>query len=166
MKFLTVLSLVLFSSFFTANAESGIYDVQNNALLLPGTIQFNAHAYDVKNTNDPMLDFVAQYMKDRPYITKLRIEGHVFSEKSPAENVKLSLQRAAMISYYLTTKGIDCSRLLPVAFGDTKPIAPTDECNLSFNTRIDFFNAEVNHKAVQGNAVDGFAVKVFEPCDQ
>ncbi len=141
------------------------YEVQNNALVLPADIQFDTHAYDVKDASDPMLDFVAQYLKDKPYITKLRIEGHVYSEKSPEENIKLSLQRAAMISYYLTTKGIDCSRLIPVAFGDTKPIAPVDECNLTYNTRIDFFNAEMNHKAIPGNALDGFALKVFEPCE-
>ena len=156
--FLTVLSSKLF-------AENS-YQIQNNALVLPASIQFDTHAYDLKNeADDPMLSFVAQYLKDKPYITKLRIEGHVYTEKSTEENIKLSLQRAAMISYYLTTKGIDCSRLMPVAFGDTKPVAPTDECNLTYNTRIDFFNAEINNKAVAGNAVDGFAPKVFEPCE-
>ena len=149
---------------FGLHAENA-YEVQNNALVLPADIQFDTHAYDVKDASDPMLDFVAQYLKDKPYITKLRIEGHVYSEKSPEENIKLSLQRAAMISYYLTTKGIDCSRLIPVAFGDTKPIAPVDECNLTYNTRIDFFNAEMNHKAIPGNALDGFSLKVFEPCE-
>lgn len=149
---------------FSVFAENS-YTVQNNALVLPGSIQFDQHSYDVKSPSDPMLDFVAQYLKDKPYITKLRIEGHVYSEKSTDENMKLSLQRAAMISYYLTTKGIDCSRLLPVAFGDTKPVAPVDECNLTYNTRIDFYNAEMNNKAVAGNAVDGFALKVFDPCE-
>ena len=157
-----IIALLLVS--FQLVAENA-YEVQNNALVLPGDIKFDTHAYDVKNESDPMLDFVAQYLKDKPYITKLRIEGHVYSEKSPEENIKLSLQRAAMISYYLTTKGIDCSRLIPVAFGDTKPIAPVDECNLSHNTRIDFYNAEMNYKCVAGNSEDGFALKVFEPCE-
>ena len=162
MKSIILVFMLASSSLFAENA----YKVQNNALVLPCTIQFDAHAYDVKEeANDPMIDFVAQYLKDKPYITKLRIEGHVYSEKSPEDNIKLSLQRAAMISYYLTTKGIDCSRLMPVAFGDTKPVAPTDECNLEYNTRIDFFNAELNNKAVAGNAVDGFALKVFDPCE-
>ncbi len=104
-----IIALLLVS--FQLVAENA-YEVQNNALVLPGDIKFDTHAYDVKDASDPMLDFVAQYLKDKPYITKLRIEGHVYSEKSPEENIKLSLQRAAMISYYLTTKGIDCSRLI------------------------------------------------------
>ncbi len=160
-KLLFTFILFLFSHSFGENP----YKLQNNALVLPLSIKFDQHAYDVKDASDPMLDFVAQYLKDKPSITKLRIEGHVYSEKSTDENIKLSLQRAAMIGYYLTTKGIDCNRLLPVAFGDTRPIAPTDECNLAFNTRIVFFNAEMDNKAIAGNAVDGFALKVFEPCE-
>jgi OOP family OmpA-OmpF porin len=141
------------------------YTIRNNALLLPAQIQFDLHAYDVKDTLDPMLDLVADYLKENPGITKLRIEGHVYTEKTPEANIKLSLQRVAMVSYYLTTKGIDCSRLLPVAFGDTKPVAPVDECNVMHNTRIEFVNAEMYNRAVQGMAVDGFALKVFDPCE-
>lgn len=141
------------------------YTIFNNALVLPASIQFDLHAYDVKDTLDPMLDLVADYLKENPSITKLRIEGHVFTEKSAEANIKLSLQRVAMISYYLTTKGVDCSRLVPVAFGDTKPIAPTDECNVLTNTRIEFVNAEMYYKALPGTAVDGFAPKVYDPCN-
>src|SRR3954470_6809963 len=104
--FLLLLSAILSSSIFAKSS----YTVQNNALVLPGTIQFDQHNYDVKDTLDPMLDLVAQYLKENPSITKLRIEGHVYTEKSPEANIKLSLQRAAIISYYLTTKGIACNR--------------------------------------------------------
>jgi OOP family OmpA-OmpF porin len=164
MKKLKLFILLIALTSMSALAKNS-YTVQNNALILPENIQFAIHAYDVKNDKDPMLDFVAQYLKDRPFITKFRIEGHVYTERTQDENIKLSLQRAAMISYYLTTKGVDCSRLVAVAFGDSKPVAPVDECNTNINTRIDFFNAEVNHKAVFGNAVDGFAPKVYEPCE-
>lgn len=141
------------------------YSILNNALVLPEDIQFEQHAYDVKNPDDPMLDLVAQYLLERPDITKLRIEGHVYTEKTPEQNMKLSLQRAAMISYYLTTKGVDCSRLLPVAFGDTRPVAPTDECNLHVNTRIDFYNAELNSMLL-GMSADGYALKIYNPCEE
>ncbi len=141
------------------------YSILNNALVLPEDIQFEQHAYDVKNPDDPMLDLVAQYLLERPDITKLRIEGHVYTEKTPEQNMKLSLQRAAMISYYLTTKGVDCSRLLPVAFGDTRPVAPTDECNLHVNTRIDFYNAELN-RMLLGMSADGYALKIYNPCEE
>lgn len=153
-------------SIFSMNvwAESA-FNIQNDALILPNSIQYDLHDYDVKDENDPMLDLIADYLKDRKYITKFRIEGHVYTEKTPEENMKLSLQRAAMISYYLTERGITCDRLVPVAFGDTKPVAPTDECNINNNTRISFYNAEINNMAIYGKAVDGFAVKTFNPCE-
>ena len=53
------------------------YSILNNALVLPEDIQFEQHAYDVKNPDDPMLDMVAQYLMHRPEITKFRIERHV-----------------------------------------------------------------------------------------
>lgn len=157
--------LLILVIFATKVYGADSYKIQNNALVLPTNIKFDQHDYDVKDTEDPMLKLVANYLIARPDITKLRIEGHVYTEKSPEENMKLSLQRAAIVSYYLTTKGVDCSRLVPVAFGDTKPVAPTDECNLANNTRVTFFNAEQNYMAVSGNAVDGFALKVFDPCE-
>ncbi|MFM2283697.1 MAG: hypothetical protein RL222_1201 [Bacteroidota bacterium] len=160
-QILTVFMLLL-SGVVMAGSK---YSILNNALVLPEDIQFEQHAYDVKNPDDPMLDLVAQYLMERPDITKLRIEGHVYTEKTPEQNMKLSLQRAAMISYYLTTKGVDCSRLLPVAFGDTRPVAPTDECNLHVNTRIDFYNAELN-RMLLGMSADGYALKIYNPCEE
>ncbi len=160
-QILTVFMLLL-SGLAMAGSK---YSILNNALVLPEDIQFEQHAYDVKNPDDPMLDLVAQYLMERPDITKLRIEGHVYTEKTPEQNMKLSLQRAAMISYYLTTKGVDCSRLLPVAFGDTRPVAPTDECNLHVNTRIDFYNAELN-RMLLGMSADGYALKIYNPCEE
>jgi OOP family OmpA-OmpF porin len=156
--------VLLFSSLVYAESSNNI-EYYTYSVDLPTTIQFDQHAYDVKDTLDPMLNFIADYLKEKPSITKLRIEGHVYTEKSPEDNLKLSLQRAAMISYYLTEKGIDCQRLVPVAFGDTKPIAPLDECNLLTNTRIGFYIAELNNKTTTGNAVDGYAKKRFNPCE-
>ena len=60
-KWIFVLLMLFSFSVFAENA----YKVQNNALVLPVSIQFDSHAYDVKNTSDPMLDFVAQYLKDK-----------------------------------------------------------------------------------------------------
>lgn len=162
MKYLIVLIMVLSGMAF---AESSLNTYTTNPLPLPMPIQFDKHQYDVKDTLDPMIDYVAEFLMEKPNVTKLRIEGHVYTERTSEENMKLSLQRAAMISYYLTTKGIDCSRLLPVAFGDTKPVAPNDECNLQNNTRIGFYIAELNHKQVIGDVIDGCASKKFNPCE-
>lgn len=138
------------------------YTIENNQLILPQPIEFTLHANDVKDPADPMLDHVANYLKEKSYITRLRVEAHVFTEKTPAENLSLSLQRAALISYYLTQRGIDCQRLVPVGFGDTKPV---DTANALVNTRIEFHNAELNGHAIGGMPIDGSAIKRFDPCE-
>jgi hypothetical protein len=138
------------------------YALEDNKLVLPRCIEFPAHGNDVKDTSDAMLEYVAQYLRDKPYITKLRVESHVFTEKTPTENLSLSLQRAALVSYYLTQKGIDCNRLVPVAFGDTKPVDTTGSV---INTRLEFFNAELNGQSIGGMPVDGAALKKYNPCE-
>jgi OOP family OmpA-OmpF porin len=138
------------------------YLIENNQLVLPQPVVFIPHANDVKDLSDPMLDYVAEYLKEKAYISTMRIESHVFTEKTPAENLSLSLQRAALISYYLTQKGVDCQRLLPVGFGDTKPI---DTANVQINTRLEFHNAALNGHAISGMPLDGSALKTFDPCE-
>ena len=61
-KWLFIL-LVIFS-FPVLGADA--FKVQNNALVLPKDIQFDSHGYDVKDTLDPMLRFVANYLITRP----------------------------------------------------------------------------------------------------
>ena len=155
--------LLLFGVCFVLYVWGGtLYTIENNQLVLPQPVAFLTHANDVKNPADPMLDYVAQYLKEKPYITKFRIESHVFTENTTAENLSLSLQRAALISFYLTQKGVDCNRLVPVGFGDTKPVDSTDAL---VNTRLEFYNAELNGHAINAMPVDGAAIKRFDPCE-
>ncbi|HNF48975.1 MAG TPA: OmpA family protein [Chitinophagales bacterium] len=153
---------IMISAFSKAG---NMFTVTNNELVLPNVIGFDAHAYDVKSENDPMLDYVAEYLLEHPNVTKFVIEGHAFTEKNASDNMKLSLQRAAMVSYYLTERGVSCDRLAVIAYGENKPIAPTDECNLLVNTRINFINLEFNNKPVQNYHPDPVSTKEFNPCD-
>lgn len=158
-----VFAFILFAA-LTSKAGN-MYTVTNNELVLPKVIEFDAHAYDVKNEKDPMLDYVADYLNEHPNITKFVIEGHAFTEKSAELNMKLSLQRAAMVSYYLTERGVSCDRLTVIAYGDNKPIAPTDECNILVNTRINFLNLEFNKKPVLSYSPDPSSTKIFNACE-
>ena len=61
-------------------------------------------------------------MKEYPN-AEFHIEGHTDSQGSKAYNEKLSRERAASVMNYLTTKGIDASRLTSEGYGELRPIA-------------------------------------------
>ena len=70
---------------------------------------------------------------------RLRIEGHTDNVGQPAENLKLSEERAEAVKQYLASKGVDPARLEAVGRGDTAPIADNaSEKGRALNRRIEF----------------------------
>ena len=67
-------------------------------------------------------------MKENPTL-KIQINGHTDNVGKPADNIKLSNDRAQSVVKYLVTKGIDIRRLSFRGFGADQPIASnqTDE---------------------------------------
>ncbi|MGI9606496.1 MAG: OmpA family protein [Acidimicrobiales bacterium] len=70
----------------------------------------------------------------------VEIHGHTDADGEATDNQRLSHERAEAVVFALTTRGIDGSRLTPVGFGESDPIAPniTDEGRAK-NRRIEFF---------------------------
>ena len=69
------------------------------------------------------LDRWVAFFLDNPEITA-EIYGHADSTGPTVYNQKLSERRAKAVVDYLVAKGVDSSRLSPVGFGETTPIAP------------------------------------------
>lgn len=68
---------------------------------------------------------------------KLRIEGHTDNVGDKAANLKLSNARAAAVAAWLTSKGIDATRLTTAGLGDTQPVAEnTTEDGRARNRRV------------------------------
>lgn len=71
--------------------------------------------------------------------TNIEIQGHTDSKGSEAYNQDLSLQRTRKVSYYLTDKGINTSRLTIKGFGETLPKYENDtENGRAQNRRVEF----------------------------
>jgi outer membrane protein OmpA-like peptidoglycan-associated protein len=69
------------------------------------------------------LDELAEFMKSNPNV-RVRIQGHSDGTGgSPEINMKRSEDRANAINRYLRAKNIPQSRLFPVGYGNTKPLA-------------------------------------------
>ena len=122
----------------------------------------------LKPEREEVLHVVKDYLEAKPKITLLRIEGHTDNDGVQAANQTLSEKRAMAVARWLTAAGEKCDRLLPVGFGQMKPIAGTvdkqtaDEKTL--NRRVAFVNAALEGRPIGGMPVDGGGKVAGDPC--
>jgi len=106
----------------TYNIDIPLQPIEANAMVILKNIFFDVNKYDLKSESQVELDQVVQLMKENATI-KIEISGHTDNIGKPADNLKLSENRAKAVIAYLTAKGIDASRLSSKGIGDAKPIA-------------------------------------------
>ena len=86
------------------------------------TILFDTGKSTIRKESYAVLQSIVDIMKEYP-TTSFVIEGHTDSVGSDSNNQKLSDSRAAAVRDYLTTIGMDGSRLSSIGYGETRPIA-------------------------------------------
>jgi OOP family OmpA-OmpF porin len=85
------------------------------------------------------LDQIVQTLRDNAHITQVEIEGHTDAAGLVDMNLRLSQRRAEAVRSYLVEQGIDEARLLPVGYGQEKPIADNDTFEgREQNRRVEF----------------------------
>ena len=73
-------------------------------------------------SKDTLSSNLVQFLKNNPTIV-IEIGAHTDSKGSELYNLQLSQKRAESVVKYLSEKGINEKRLVPVGYGETKPIA-------------------------------------------
>ena len=98
------------------------------AAMVLKNIFFDVAQFNLKSESQIELDRVVQLLKENPTV-KIQIGGHTDNVGKPADNLKLSQDRANAVVKYLVGKGIAATRLNAKGFGETVPVAPntTDE---------------------------------------
>lgn len=124
--------------------------IENNQLVLNGPIVFKTGTDKILPVSDSLLMQVKNFMESKTYVTVLRVEGHVASGNVAADQA-LSEKRALAIVRWLVEKGVDSKRLLPVGFGNTKPVSNIN----AENNRIVFAIAALRGKLIGGMPADG-----------
>jgi OOP family OmpA-OmpF porin len=158
------LSLLLSLPALAQSAPPPSFAIENNALVLPGPVVFKTGTAELAPEATKALEHIAAFLAAKDYITTLRIEGHVSSDVK--DGIELSKKRALAVTKWLKGKGVDCKRLLPVAFGDMKPVASNSDAEgRAKNTRIEAVNAALRGRAIGGMPIDGGGMIAGDPCN-
>ena len=144
------------------------FRVEGGQLKLPGPVVFETGSDKLKPESDEVLGIVKDYLEAKPEITLLRIEGHTDMDGDDKSNQSLSEKRSMSVARWLVGKGVDCKRLIPVGFGESKPVAgskdkQTDD-EKSQNRRTSFVNAQLKGKPIGGLPADGGGKPSGDPC--
>jgi OOP family OmpA-OmpF porin len=143
-----------------------VFKMRGEEIDLPGPVVYETGSDVIRPESEPVLQIVQDYMEQEKDITKLRIEGHTDSDGENAANMDLSKRRAMSVSRWLVGRGIDCKRLVPVGFGETKPVAGNDTPDgKAQNRRTAFVNAERKGKALGGKPIQGGGNAAGDPCN-
>ena len=99
---------------------------QPTQIELSEKVQFARNSARILEASFPLLDDVAQRIKDAPDIRRIRVEGHASADGNDEHNLDLSARRAAAVMDYLVEQGVAAERLTSEGFGETRPIADND----------------------------------------
>ena len=86
---------------------------------------FETGKSEVKIDSYPELDRLIQLMLDVPTL-KIELSGHTDNVGNDEYNLNLSQRRADAVRAYLTSRGVDKSRVFAVGYGESKPVDSND----------------------------------------
>jgi len=107
------------------------------AVTFKGDVTFDTNSAVVKPGLYAEIDRVAGVLTQYPQ-TLIRVEGHTDSVGTEAYNMDLSFRRANSVRDLLVQRGVTMSRIQPVGFGETMPVATNDtEAGRQLNRRVE-----------------------------
>jgi len=96
-------------------------EVMAKAISLSG-IYFHTDSAELKSESIAVLDATADTLNANPGVG-VEIAGHTDDQGDAAYNQGLSQRRADTVRSYLTSRGVDASRLSASGYGETQPVA-------------------------------------------
>ncbi|MBI4700690.1 MAG: OmpA family protein [Deltaproteobacteria bacterium] len=109
-----------------------------------GKVIFDTDRSALRPEAERVLGELVKYLDQNRDVSRVRLEGHTDARSSDEHNQTLSERRAIAVADWLVDRGLDHMRLLAVAFGETRPIAPNDTpAGMQENRRTEFHVAEL-----------------------
>lgn len=122
----------------TYKKDIPLQPLELNASLVLKNILFETNSAELQPISLIEINRLLQLLNENPTL-KVQINGHTDNVGKPADNLKLSTNRAKAVVDYLVSKGIDAGRLAYKGFGETKPIADNKtEAGRAQNRRTEF----------------------------
>ena len=148
-----------------SSTPMGAATLAGSEIRAPGPVTFMTAKAQIKPESDPVLLAVDQIFKARRDITLLRIEVHTDSTGADQANQAMSEQRALAVARWFVARGTDCKRLIPVGFGESKPLGDnTTPAGRAQNRRTTFHVAALRGRPIGGAPVDGGGRVAGDPC--
>ncbi len=113
--------------------------VEKDRIVFKKQILFKTNSAKIIGTiSGQILDEASDALRDRLDV-RVQIEGHTDERGSDASNKKLSQRRAESVVEALVTRGIARSRLIPIGFGEERPLDPGhNKAAWEANRRVEF----------------------------
>jgi outer membrane protein OmpA-like peptidoglycan-associated protein len=113
-------------------------DITKGKKITLENIYFDQSSPVLREESFTQLDELVTVLKDNPDL-KIEVRGHTDNVGDLFENVKLSKERCESVITYLTKKGINQTRMVPVGRGPVEPVATNNtEEGRKQNRRVEF----------------------------
>ncbi|MCB9746727.1 MAG: OmpA family protein, partial [Alphaproteobacteria bacterium] len=117
--------------------------LEEKEIVILEKVYFDFDKDTIKEESFPVLDQVANAMLDNPHILLVEVQGHTDSKGTDEYNQDLSQRRVESVVRYLSEKGVDITRLVPVGYGESRPIATNKTSSgRAKNRRVQFIILE------------------------
>ncbi len=123
----------------TTNEPATTQIRENDDQLAVGDIPFRSGSDELAGDSPTRLGELATFLRNRPGIARLVIEGHTDDRGDKEFNVDLSERRASRVRAFLVEAGIEPGRLVARGYGATRPVASNgSERGRAANRRVVF----------------------------
>ena len=148
-----------------ASDEPVTVELRDGQLALSRPVTYGTGSDELQPDSAAVIAAVADFLRAKPYVTTLRIEVHSDAMGDTGRNQALTEARALSTARALVAAGIECTRLVAVGFGETKPISDNRTAEgRAANRRTVFAPAALNGKLIGGMPADGGGVIAGDAC--
>ncbi len=117
-------------------------EVTREAIRIHQTIHFEFDRAVIRPVSFPILNTVAQVLRDYPDIA-VEVQGHTDSRGRDEYNMRLSQERSEAVRQYLIEQGIGAQRLTARGYGETRPIDTNrTSAGRAANRRVEFVRTD------------------------